>query len=203
MNSFILAVTGDYKIPKETRFSNSIVIAIDGGFDRLIEAGKNPDILIGDMDTISEVSRISPRIEIIKLNRDKDETDLEAGLKLAVERGAKSITILGGTSFPRVEMILNNIQVASRFTDRAAIKLTDDHSETYLLGPHQHLAVTGRHTVSITSLTEISTIDIQGFKYDYSGELKRSSSLGISNLHEAEESGQIACQQGSITVTIR
>ena len=49
-------------------------------------------------------------IEWTKLNPMKDDTDTEAAIRLAIEKGAQSITLLGATG-SRIDHVLANIEL--------------------------------------------------------------------------------------------
>jgi thiamine pyrophosphokinase len=77
----------------------AFVVAADSGYDNALAAGVPVDILIGDMDSVSsEALDHAERndVDIQRYPADKDETDLELAIDVAVARGATSITILGG-----------------------------------------------------------------------------------------------------------
>ena len=71
-----------------------IIIAADSGFETAMKLKLPVDVLIGDMDSIR--ADIPKSIETIKLPTEKDVTDTEAAVELALERGADSICIIGG-----------------------------------------------------------------------------------------------------------
>ena len=71
-----------------------IVIAADSGYKTALDLKLPVDILIGDMDSLK--CDIPKGIEVIKLPEEKDLTDTEAALALALEKGADNITIIGG-----------------------------------------------------------------------------------------------------------
>lgn len=80
------------------------VVAVDGGGDVCFAAGRIPDVLIGDMDSISNEAHgfaLSGGSRILELRVRKDVTDLEAALELAhaEEWMAPILTaVLGGRS---------------------------------------------------------------------------------------------------------
>ena len=79
--------------------TDTIIIAADSGWEHAIAAGRTPDILVGDMDSISEEHLAQARAshaDIIVHDADKDETDTEIALDTAVERGATHITVIAG-----------------------------------------------------------------------------------------------------------
>ena len=103
---------------------NKLIVAADGGADRLLEYEILPDKVIGDLDSISEKTATKLEDWLI-LNKDIQNTDLEKAVDYATERGAKEILIVGwsggridhtiaalGLAFnPKVELINDNFTV--------------------------------------------------------------------------------------------
>ncbi|MEY4032105.1 MAG: hypothetical protein RL573_1017 [Actinomycetota bacterium] len=79
--------------------SETLVIAADSGWEHAVTAGRVPDILVGDMDSISEAHLAQARAshtDVIVYDPDKDETDTEIALATAVDNGATYITVIAG-----------------------------------------------------------------------------------------------------------
>ena len=73
---------------------DSVIIAADGGAKHLAKLGIEPDIVIGDFDSISaklQGELTSKRTLFISHSVDKDETDLELALLYAVEHYEEDI----------------------------------------------------------------------------------------------------------------
>jgi len=88
------------------------IIGVDRGALGLLEEGYNIDIAIGDFDSVDkhELRDIEEEAqEVIKLESDKDETDLEVALLLAVERFPDSEFVIAGGLGGRVDHFLTNI----------------------------------------------------------------------------------------------
>lgn len=88
-----------------------LVIAADGGLRWAQKLGVQADVVVGDMDSadgaaLAEVE--AGGAEIVRHDPDKDATDLELALRLACERGASSITLIGGHG-GRLDHFLGNI----------------------------------------------------------------------------------------------
>ena len=74
------------------------VCAADSGLDLLSRWALEPDLVVGDMDSVSSPGLLAsyPRAEVIRFPRDKDESDTELGLRLLFERGYREVSIAGG-----------------------------------------------------------------------------------------------------------
>jgi thiamine pyrophosphokinase len=89
-----------------------LVIAADGGATWLVDIGRRPDLLVGDLDSVdmalvAELERDGVPVERHPL--DKDASDLELALIAARTRGATSITVLGGLGGARLDHALANV----------------------------------------------------------------------------------------------
>lgn len=75
-----------------------LVCAADSGLDLLHAWGVEPDLIVGDMDSLArpELLTAYPKAEILRFPRGKDESDTEIGLRILRERGADRIVLAGG-----------------------------------------------------------------------------------------------------------
>lgn len=112
MRSFIVANGPNAIQPENLRpRAGDLVIAADGGANWCVAWDWQPDLVIGDMDSIdaavAEQLR-SAAVPFVQFPAEKDETDLELALRAAVERGADEIIVaaaLGG----RIDHMLGNL----------------------------------------------------------------------------------------------
>ena len=72
-----------------------LVIAADSGYLNARALGARVDILVGDLDSLGGAS-VPEGIELVKLDCEKDFTDTQAAVELAIERGCDDIVIVGG-----------------------------------------------------------------------------------------------------------
>ena len=70
------------------------VIAADGGANRLLSHGIRPDLVIGDMDSISSSSKRELE-DVLLEDNNINSTDLEKAFDYAKEQNASRITIIG------------------------------------------------------------------------------------------------------------
>ena len=87
-----------------------IVIAADGGYLYTKGAGIHADAIIGDFDSLGSVPEYKKNGPVvIRLPKEKDDTDMYAALKFGLERGYELFRIFGGMG-GRFDHTLANIQ---------------------------------------------------------------------------------------------
>ena len=76
----------------------ALVVAADSGFDLALRLGILPDLLVGDLDSVSASPELEafPAERILRFPPEKDETDAELGLRVFAERGFRKVVLAGG-----------------------------------------------------------------------------------------------------------
>jgi len=100
----IIFTGGDCPAPEaikrliDNEAKGAILIAADSGFAAMEKAGLRSDWVLGDMDSLGELSRLDalPPERVIRFPRDKDFTDTEIAFSHAVDQGCDDIWIIGG-----------------------------------------------------------------------------------------------------------
>ena len=176
-------------------FDKTLFIACDSGFESCLSLGVNPDIVVGDFDSISDdaYKKIeNTGAEVIKLNPVKDDTDTEFALRLAFKRtkNTDEIYILGGTG-ARIDHTLGNISLLGLGLkhDREVI-LVDDRNYIQMLAPGWTLELEkdgkfgqfGKY-VSVFPYGGIASgVTMKGFKYPlHRATLEGFNTLTVSN----------------------
>ena len=97
---------GDNSGTNFTKKENDFVIAADGGFEKIHQLGIEPDLVIGDFDSLGYVP-VGDNVEKHKVM--KNETDMMICVKTALHKGFNNIVIFGGTG-GRIDHTFANIQ---------------------------------------------------------------------------------------------
>ena len=164
-----------------------LLIAVDGGAEAVAGAGLVPDVLVGDMDSISVVTRSSLEergVEMVLLRTAKDETDTEAALRLAVSRGAGEITVYGALGGPRLDhLVANLLLLSSPWLATVRVRMVDELHEAFLVKGDVVFGGDRGDLVSLLPLTpEVSDVRTDGLLYPLLGEpLAQSATRGVSN----------------------
>lgn len=185
-----------------------LVIAADRGLDHLIAAGLTPDLILGDYDsTALDVGTISSgrEIPVERYPAEKNFTDMEAALNVAIQKGSTEIVILGATG-GRLDHFLANVQ-GLLLPLRAGIpaRIIDEQNEICLLdGPRklQKEAVFGTYVSFLPLTGHCEGVTLRGFKYplvDHA--LEQGTSLGVSN-EIVEEEATVEFQSGILVMVM-
>lgn len=180
------------------------VIAADGGANHCIELGIQPNILIGDMDSVQpEVKKAFKTFNVgfVVHPEKKNATDLELALDLAKEKGASSITLLGVLG-GRWDMTISTLLLMGMEKYKnLAITILHDSGTISLLREGVHNRVAGEigETISLLPLKgDVEGVTLKGFEYPLRDEtLPFGSSKGLSNIL-IEKEAQVDIKAGML-----
>lgn len=174
------------------------VVAADGGYHYLKEYGITPDLLIGDMDSITS---IPDGIETIQLPAEKDDTDTMASIRIGIKKGYNTFHIFCATGGRRQSHTIANIQ--------ALVFLAKQGKRGFLISDTGIMTVIHNDTitlpdsksyVSVFALDEKVNVTIDGLKYKINDMvLTNDFPIGASNEFIGEEA-KITAKNGSLLV---
>ena len=185
-----------------------LIIAADGGASHCRRRSIAPHVVVGDMDSIAtdELSRLkSNGVEILRHPSRKDQTDLELGLRLALERGADRLIVLGGLGM-RWDMTLANVLVlAAPFLKDTDARLLEGRYELGCLHGGQSRVINGQpgDVLSLLPLSnDTSGVTLQGLEYPlHHATIPMGATLGISNTFTHKQA-TVSLVKGILLVTI-
>jgi thiamine pyrophosphokinase len=184
---------------------DDFIIGADEGALFLISHGYTPDIAVGDFDSVSpealqNIEKKSKKtITCDAVN--KDLTDSEMALDIAMDLQPESILLLGVTG-TRIDHSLASIQMMTRALQRQInCYVMDTHNYITLTGSQAVINDLGYTYVSLLPLTpEVSGITLEGFQYPLTdATLKLGQSLGVSN-KLISSSGTVTIRSGLLLI---
>lgn len=203
---------GDLTMGELTVTEDDYVIAVDGGLSYCGILNVEPDIIIGDFDSLSEgelaaLATLKEEIpeRIITLPCEKDDTDMLAALKHGLSLGYRDFRIYGGTG-GRFDHTLANIQCLLFLKNRGATGyLVDGTGMMFVLQNEAvHLNRSLEGVLSLFSLgKEADGVTIENMKYpvkDY--RMTNDFPVGISNEFIGEEA-VISVENGELVCMIQ
>lgn len=168
---------------------NSTIIAVDKGLNALHELNILPNHIVGDFDSINKETLSlysnNPNIVIHKYNPEKDYTDTDIAIKLAIDLNSSCINIIGGFG-NRIDHLLANIHILMHgLNANIPCYLLDKTNKVYLVNNTTTICkdtAYGKYISLIPLTSSVNGLTLDGFKYplkDYA--LPIGVSLGISN----------------------
>lgn len=113
---------------------DDFILCADGGTRHAVALGLTPNVIVGDMDSVTEEERRKMKemdVEIIQHPTDKNETDLELAINHALTLNPSQILILAALG-GRMDQTLANIALLSNLQLATFnIKLTDGVEEIF------------------------------------------------------------------------
>ena len=172
-------------LPRELP-EDASVIAADGGLAHTKRFVIEPDLILGDFDSLGYVpadSRVYPV--------EKDDTDAMLAVRAGLDRGCTEFWLLGALDGPRLDHTVANFQTLAFLAEHGA--------RGWLAGRDYLITVASRETLhfsadctGILSLfclgSDIGDLSIRGLKYPLEhGSLSAAFPLGVSNAFEGRE----------------
>lgn len=166
--------------------SAQLVICADSGAAYMRKINLLPDVIIGDLDSIRDEDRYffeSKQVRIIQHPANKDATDTELAVSLAIRQKVDDITLIGWSG-TRMDHTLANVLLLKKLSEyRVPCRMIDAHNEVWLITDHMDLAGIPGELVSIIPLSEkVCGVTISGLEYPLeNATISMGSSIGISN----------------------
>jgi thiamine pyrophosphokinase len=188
-----------------------LVVAADRGAVVALGLGLRPDVVVGDVDSLSSVDAdrlAAAGIPFARVPAEKDETDTELALLAAVARGADVLVLLGALGGPRIDHALANVALlAHPALVGRAVEILDDTARIRLLAADgaepATLALPGRvgDTVSLVPVgVPARGVATHGLAYRLDGDdLPAGPARGVSNIRTATDA-RVTIRSGLLLV---
>jgi thiamine pyrophosphokinase len=188
-------------IAKIQQYRFDSIVAADGGADRAIKLCLLPNVIIGDLDSLTEnFAKTHPNTTIIK-KTSQDLNDLEKVLIYCKDQGAQRIIAIGITG-GRTDHILNNFSVLAKYCSHFDISIIEKKSTIKLVQKELLLQCERGQTISLIPLGKVEGIETKGLKYPLNNEtLQLCVREGASN-EATEDQVRIRVRKGTLLVFI-
>ncbi len=158
-----------------------LVVAADGGANAFQRSGVVPDVIIGDLDSLSSASRRTfSSSTIIRVTR-QDNTDLEKALDYCLDEGANEVVILGAAG-KRIDHTLGNLSALWKYTKKVKISLQAGEWSGFLVEQSLHCRAPRGTTVSLIPYSRCEGITLRGLKYALRNARMNTGEVGVSNV---------------------
>ena len=179
---------GETGAARQAIAGSTMILAADGGARHAATLGVEIDALVGDADSLAAdelSSLLSHGVEIHSHSRDKDETDLELAVRLALEKGATELVILGALGRRWDHTFAALLLAADPALEGIGMRLVDGPQEITILRGGSELVIDEPAGTTVSLLPIGGTaggITTRGLAYPLeAGELRLGSPRGVSN----------------------
>ena len=160
------------------------IICTDGAINNAIALGRSPQVVIGDMDSISS-NPIPDGVKYIKFT-DQNSTDLEKTLDWCLSNDISAVTLLGLTG-KREDHTISNFAIMADYVDKLNLLSVTDYHEIQAISKFQEFNCIPKSTVSIITISGKPIVSTEGLQYPLKNEPFQNSGKGISNISKEEK----------------
>ena len=187
--------------------TDDYLVGVDGGAGHCLRMGRQPDVVIGDLDSLP--APVRQRLEraavpFVRFPANKDKTDLDLALSYVADKGWRDAVLLGLWG-GRLDQSVANLLLLVRYAETIRLTLVTERETAHVLPAGAALRLTDRAgaTASVLPLTALAEgVSLTGMQYPLlNAQLRLGTSLGVSNvITEAEATVTLA--QGCVLVVV-
>ena len=180
-NPLIIVANGEFPkhlIPLAKLKEAQTIIACDGAADTLIDKGYTPDVIIGDIDSLSDKNQTKYAKYIIEMS-DQSQNDFRKAINYARDHNVDNIRIIGASG-KREDHTLGNIFSLLNYKN-LKIKLYTDTGIFSCIHESQNIKSFKGQQVSIFTLDNTMEITSIKLKYNFNKDLINSIYSGTLN----------------------
>jgi thiamine pyrophosphokinase len=201
MSRFTILLGGDLvRTPRlDRQIAGTRIIAADAGIGHAATLGLTPELWVGDFDSVPE--RLPAALQAVPTKtfpREKDKTDGELAIDIAMRQGATELILAGAFGGPRADHAFLHLALALRLAESGTHTLLTSGSQegTPLLpGTDPSFDYDDGTLFSVLGFSDLSGLTVEGAKWPLDAvQVAFGSSLTISN--EARGRLRIALEKG-------
>ncbi len=194
----------NYEYMKKYFSDAEFIISADSGARHCKSFHITPDLLVGDFDSVcieDYADLVAAGVEIVRFPVEKDMTDSELAIEMALERGCRKVILVGALG-TRMDHSFSNLFLLKKLLDRNIDGIiADEHNEVKLINRSAVLTREEGVFVSLLPLAgSAKGVTTGGLYYPLdNATLEADSSRGVSNRF-SEELAQITVEEGYLLV---
>ncbi len=185
-------VAGDRPLPAtvEDLANDALVIGADGGGERLLAAGIEPDVVVGDLDSLSAVAQKQFSDRLVR-DSAPDSSDLEKAVAWARTEGANDIVVIGWSG-GRLDHTLAALALAFE-----GAQLHDDRFLVTAVAGSAEITAQPGTLFSLMALPE-AVVSVNGARWNLEQEPLTMGARGLHNEVAAGGRVQVECHTGKL-----
>ena len=173
----------DSSVPPRDLREDDVIVCADSGLEYARRCGVTPSVVLGDFDSFR--GALPSGAEILRLPKEKDDTDTLFAVRLGWDRGVREFLIAGGIG-GRLDHTLGAVQTLNWLVSHGARAAMDDGRQfvEVLHGPaEREYGKDFRSYCSLLALSpRVTGVTLSGFRYPLTDAiLTYDFPLGVSN----------------------
>ena len=166
INIVVVVADGNFpvhEVPLDLLAKAEVIVCCDGSAEKVVNAGYIPNVIVGDMDSLSE--ELKTRFaDIIYEEKEQETNDLTKAVRWCWRSGFTDIVIIGATGM-REDHTIGNISLLAEYLGDIKVRMVTDYGVFIPMKESCRVdCVTGQQ-VSIFSIGENTVITSEGLKY--------------------------------------
>ena len=185
-------VAGDRPLPADvTKLArDALVVGADGGGERLLAAGIEPDAVVGDLDSLSAAAREKLAERLVR-DDNPGRSDLEKAVAWARAEGADDIVVIGWSG-GRIDHTLAALSLAFE-----GVQLHDDHFRVTAVVDSAEITALPGTLFSLMALPE-AVVSVGGARWNLEQEPLAMGARGMHNEVAAGGHVRVECHSGKL-----
>lgn len=181
-----------------------LIIAADSGAETALHYGHVPAVVVGDFDSLGmDIAELEAKgSTLVRAEVEKDETDTELAIQVALEHGATDITLFGAIGGARFDHTMANILLLAGI-ETVPMRIVDGPMTCWLLRGPGSSTITGQNGDLLSLFPLMSDaigIHTRNLYYPLHGEtLRFGRPRGVSNMLTSEQ-GEVSLESGMLLV---
>ena len=177
-----------------------IVVCADSGYRNASLMGIKADVLVGDFDSLGDIPKDAK--EVVRVPAEKNSTDTQLAVDIAIERGADEIIIIGSTS-GRADHALSAMAILELLWDNRipAVLVNGQNRVRFIRDSGTIIVRSGYKYFSVLTLDKVAKkVSIEGGKYPLDKKnIERGFQFAVSN-EIVKNAALITVKKGSVYI---
>lgn len=168
-----------HPIELNTLKNGSTILCADGGVDKLLSLELIPDLILGDLDSLSQ-NTSDYSCDFIHLP-DQSKNDLEKSLEWCCEKNIEKLSLIG-FSGKRDDHNMATLLLLTEYSEKMDLILYTNHSTIFCINGQREFGSLAGQEISMIPLRPSIIITSDGLKFPIKDRFLDSTTHGISNI---------------------
>jgi thiamine pyrophosphokinase len=178
-----------------------MVVAADGGANVCRKYGVVPDVIIGDLDSVTGETLRHSRLSLLLRVTRQDNTDLEKALDFLAANDVPEAVIVGADG-RRIDFTLGNLSVLWRYHGRISLTVAGDGWFAVPVRSRMSIDAPAGTLVSVIPNGTVAGLTLRGFLYPLRSATMRTGEIGVSNVTR-KRPASVTVRSGSLLVIVQ